>query len=275
MKFVKMQGIGNDYIYIDAINQEIHERKELAKKISNRHFGIGADGMILICKSTIADFKMEMYNSDGSQAEMCGNGIRCFGKFLYDNEFINKREIKVETACGIKTLYLNIKENKVESVKVDMGEPILEAKKIPTNIEKEIITNFPLKIEEKEFKINCVSMGNPHTIIFTEDLKKIDIEEYGSKIENSIYFPKKTNVEFAQILDKSTVKVYVWERGTGETLACGTGACATVVAGIINNKLERSEIKVILKGGELIVTWDKNNKIYLTGEATTVFKGEF
>lgn len=275
MKFVKMQGIGNDYIYIDAINQEIHERKELAKKISNRHFGIGADGMILICKSTIADFKMEMYNSDGSQAEMCGNGIRCFGKFLYDNEFINKREIKVETACGIKTLYLNIKENKVESVKVDMGEPILEAKKIPTNIEKEIITNFPLKIEEKEFKINCVSMGNPHTIIFTEDLKKIDIEEYGSKIENSIYFPKKTNVEFAQILDKSTVKVYVWERGTGETLACGTGACATVVAGIINNKLERGEIKVILKGGELIVTWDKNNKIYLTGEATTVFKGEF
>ncbi len=275
MKFVKMQGIGNDYIYIDAINQEIYNRKELAKKISDRHFGIGADGMILICKSTIADFKMEMYNSDGSQAEMCGNGIRCFGKFLYDNEFINKREIKVETACGIKTLYLNIKENKVESVKVDMGEPILEAKKIPANIEKEIIKNFPLKIEEKEFKINCVSMGNPHTIIFTEDLKKINIEEDGSKIENSRYFPKKTNVEFAQILDKNTVKVYVWERGTGETLACGTGACATVVAGIINNKLERSEIKVILKGGELIVTWDKNNKIYLTGGATTVFKGEF
>ena len=275
MKFVKMQGIGNDYIYIDAINQEIYNRKELAKKISDRHFGIGADWMILICKSTIADFKMEMYNSDGSQAEMCGNGIRCFGKFLYDNEFINKREIKVETACGIKTLYLNIKENKVESVKVDMGEPILEAKKIPANIEKEIIKNFPLKIEEKEFKINCVSMGNPHTIIFTEDLKKINIEEDGSKIENSRYFPKKTNVEFAQILDKNTVKVYVWERGTGETLACGTGACATVVAGIINNKLERSEIKVILKGGELIVTWDKNNKIYLTGGATTVFKGEF
>lgn len=275
MKFVKMQGIGNDYIYIDAINQEIYNRKELAKKISDRHFGIGADGMILICKSTIADFKMEMYNSDGSQAEMCGNGIRCFGKFLYDNEFINKREIKVETACGIKTLYLNIKENKVESVKVDMGEPILEAKTIPANIEKEIIRNFPIKIEEKEFEINCVSMGNPHTIIFTEDLKKINIEEDGSKIENSRYFPKKTNVEFAQILDKNTVKVYVWERGTGETLACGTGACATVVAGIINNKLERSEIKVILKGGELIVTWDKNNKIYLTGGATTVFKGEF
>lgn len=273
MKFVKMQGLGNDYIYIDAINQKIENREELARKISDIHFGIGSDGMILICKSEIADYKMEIYNADGSQAEMCGNGIRCFGKFLYENNFTKKKEIKVETLCGIKTLYLNVKENKVNSVTVDMGNPILEANKIPTTIEKDIIRNYPLIINNKEFKINCVSMGNPHTIIFTNDLEKMDIRRYGKEIEKNSYFPNRTNVEFAQILNRNTVKIYVWERGTGETLACGTGACATVVAGVINGYLER-RVKVFLKGGNLLVEWGKNNKIYLTGPATTVFDGE-
>ena len=235
MKFVKMQGLGNDYIYIDAINQKIENREELARKISDIHFGIGSDGMILICKSEIADYKMEIYNADGSQAEMCGNGIRCFGKFLYENNFTKKKEIKVETLCGIKTLYLNVKENKVNSVTVDMG--------------------------------------NPHTIIFTNDLEKMDIRRYGKEIEKNSYFPNRTNVEFAQILNRNTVKIYVWERGTGETLACGTGACATVVAGVINGYLER-RVKVFLKGGNLLVEWGKNNKIYLTGPAATVCKGE-
>ena len=271
MKFVKMQGLGNDYIYIDAINQKIENREELARKISDIHFGIGSDGMILICKSEIADYKMEIYNADGSQAEMCGNG--CFGKFLYENNFTKKKEIKVETLCGIKTLYLNVKENKVNSVTVDMGNPILEANKIPTTIEKDIIRNYPLIINNKEFKINCVSMGNPHTIIFTNDLEKMDIRRYGKEIEKNSYSPNRTNVEFAQILNRNTVKIYVWERGTGETLACGTGACATVVAGVINGYLER-RVKVFLKGGNLLVEWGKNNKIYLTGPAATVCKGE-
>ena len=273
MEFTKMQGTGNDYIYIDAINQKIEKREELAIKLSDRHFGIGSDGIILICKSKKADFKMEIYNSDGSQAEMCGNGIRCFGKFLYDNKLTNKREIKIETKCGIKTVFLNIKNSLVSNVTVDMGAPIFEAKKIPITIEKEYIKNYPLKVKEKIYNATCVSMGNPHTIIFTNNLEEINVKNDGKIIENSEYFPNKTNVEFAQILNRNTVKMYVWERGTGETLACGTGACATVVAGIINGYLERKSM-VILKGGTLFVEWGKNNKIYLTGDAVTVFKGK-
>lgn len=269
-----MHGLGNDYIYIDAINQKIENRNELAKKISDRHFGIGSDGMILICKSETADFKMEMYNSDGSQAEMCGNGIRCIGKFLYDNKLTKKTIVTIETLAGIKTLKLFIKEGKVDTVKVDMGEPIFESDKIPAKIEKNIIKNFPLQIDDKEFRITCVSMGNPHTIIFVKDLKNIEIEKYGKKIENNEYFPQKTNVEFAQIINRRIVKVYVWERGTGETLACGTGACATAIAGIINQYLDRKEqIRVMLKGGDLFVKWENNNRIYMTGTATTVYKG--
>ena len=273
MEFTKMQGTGNDYIYIDAINQKIEKREELAIKLSDRHFGIGSDGIILICKSKKADFKMEIYNADGSQAEMCGNGIRCFGKFLYDNKLTNKREIKIETKCGIKTVYLNIKNNVVTSVTVDMGLPIFESRKIPTTIEKEYIKNYPLKFKDKTYRATCVSMGNPHTIIFTNNLEEINVKNDGSIIENSEYFPNKTNVEFAQVLNRNVVKMYVWERGTGETLACGTGACATVVAGIINGYLERKSM-VILKGGTLFVEWGKNNKIYLTGDAVTVFKGK-
>ena len=273
IKFTKMQGLGNDYVYMDAIHQKIENESSLAQFVSNRHFGIGSDGLILICKSDIADFKMRMFNSDGSEAEMCGNGIRCVGKFVYDKGLTDKTTVTVETLAGIKTLELNTKEGKVETVKVDMGEPILNPKEIPVISDEEPVKNLMLEAEGRKFKITCVSMGNPHAITEVEDTEKFDVEKYGKVLEVDKAFPNKTNVEFIQIVDKNHVKMRVWERGAGETLACGTGACATAVACYLNGKTDRN-VEVELLGGKLYIEWnEENNHIFMTGPAVTVFEG--
>ena len=274
IKFTKMHGLGNDYVYIDAINQKIENESSLAKFVSNRHFGIGSDGLILICKSNVADFKMRMFNSDGSEAEMCGNGIRCVGKFVYDKGLTNKTTVKIETLAGIKTLILNIKEGKVETARVDMGEPILEAEKIPVISKEQPVKNLVLEAEEKKFKFTCVSMGNPHAITIVDDTKKFDVEKYGRILEVDKAFPKKANIEFVQIADKENIKMRVWERGAGETLACGTGACATAVACNLNGLTDR-KVNIELLGGTLNIEWNEtDNHIYMTGPAVTVFDGE-
>ena len=274
IEFVKMHGLGNDYVYIDAINQNINNRSELAKKVSDRHFGIGSDGMILICKSDIADFRMQMFNSDGTEAEMCGNGIRCVGKFVYDNGYTNKENIEIETLAGVKKLKLFVQNGKVEKVKVDMGEPILEPNKIPVISSEEPVKDLNLNILDRNFKFTCVSMGNPHAITFiNEDVNGFDIEKYGKLVEINAAFPQRTNVEFINIINKNTIKMRVWERGAGETLACGTGACASAVASFINRYTER-KVTVELLGGNLEIEWnEEDNHIYMTGPATTVFKG--
>ncbi len=273
IKFTKMHGLGNDYVYMDAIHQTIENESSLAQFVSNRHFGIGSDGLILICKSDVADFKMKMYNQDGSQAEMCGNGIRCVGKFVYDNGLTNKTRITIETLAGIKTLELNVENNEVKTVKVDMGEPILNPEKIPVKTQEEPVMNLKIKALDKEFKFTCVSMGNPHAITIVEDTKNFDVEKYGKILEVNEVFPNKTNVEFIQILDKEHIKMRVWERGAGETLACGTGACATLVACNLNG-LTNNKAIVQLLGGDLEIEWNKeNNHIYMTGPAETVFEG--
>lgn len=274
IKFTKMHGLGNDYVYMDAIHQNIESESDLAQFVSNRHFGIGSDGLILICKSDIADFKMRMFNSDGSEAEMCGNGIRCVGKFVYDKGLTNKTTVNIETLAGIKTLKLNIKEGKVDTVKVDMGEPILSPEKIPVISNEEIVKNLKLKAWDKEFTFTCVSMGNPHAITIVDNTGKFDVEKYGKLLEVNRAFPRKTNVEFIQIVDRNNIKMRVWERGAGETLACGTGACAALVACSINGLTDR-KANIKLLGGTLEIEWDeKDNHIYMTGPAVTVFEGE-
>ena len=273
IKFTKMQGLGNDYVYMDAIHQKIENESSLAQFVSNRHFGIGSDGLILICKSDIADFKMRMFNSDGSEAEMCGNGIRCVGKFVYDKGLTDKTTVTIETLAGIKTLELNTKDGKVETVKVDMGEPILNPKEIPVISDEEPVKNLMLEAEGRKFKFTCVSMGNPHAITEVEDTEKFDVEKYGKVLEVDKAFPNKINVEFIQIVDKNHVKMRVWERGAGETLACGTGACATAVACYLNGKTDRN-VEVELLGGKLFIEWnEENNHIFMTGPAVTVFEG--
>lgn len=275
-KFTKMQGLGNDYVYMDCTGegQEIVDPSSLAKFVSNRHFGIGSDGLILICKSEVADFKMRMFNYDGSEAEMCGNGIRCVGKFVYDKGLTNKTILDIETLAGIKTLVLNVENNKVESVKVDMGEPILSPEKIPVIAETTPVKNLTIPVLDKEFIFTCVSVGNPHAITIVEDLEEIEIEKYGPVIEKNEHFPKKINVEFIQIKDEATVKMRVWERGSGETMACGTGASAAAVACILNNYVNRN-VEVELLGGNLQIEWnEQDNHIYMTGPAVTVFEGE-
>ena len=274
IKFTKMHGLGNDYVYMDAIHQNIEEESSLAQFVSNRNFGIGSDGLILICQSDVADFKMRMFNSDGSEAEMCGNGIRCVGKFVYDKGLTKKTEVTIETLAGIKTLKLNVKEGKVETVKVDMGEPILEPKEIPVIANEKPVKNLKLKAEDKNFNFTCVSMGNPHAITIVENVKDFDVEKYGKVLEVDKVFPNKTNVEFIEIIDKNNIKMRVWERGAGETLACGTGACASVVACALN-ELTDHKVNVELLGGILEIEWSKeDNHVYMTGPAVTVFEGE-
>ena len=270
IKFTKMHGLGNDYVYIDAIDQKIENESSLAKFVSNRHFGIGSDGLILICKSEIADFKMRMFNSDGSEAEMCGNGIRCVGKFVYDKGLTNKTTVKIETLAGIKTLILNTKDGKVETARVDMGE----AEKIPVISTEKPVKNLELEAENKKFKFTCVSMGNPHAITIVENTKEFDVEKYGKVLEIDKAFPKKANIEFAQIIDRQNINMRVWERGAGETLACGTGACATAVACNLNGLTDR-KVNIELLGGTLNIEWNEtDNHVYMTGPAVTVFDGE-
>ena len=275
LQFTKMHGLGNDYVYMDAINQKIENRSELAKFVSDRHFGIGSDGLILICPSEKADFRMQMFNQDGSEAEMCGNGIRCVGKFVYDKGLTNKKTITVETLAGIKTLVMTEKNGKIETARVDMGEPILEPEKIPVMSKENPVKNLKLNEEDKEFNFTCVSMGNPHAVTFIkEDVNKFDICKYGAKLEVNKAFPKKANIEFINVIDDKTLNMRVWERGAGETLACGTGACASAVAAILNGYTTR-EVTVHLLGGDLKIKWDENdNHVYMTGPATTVFEGK-
>ena len=273
LKFTKMQGLGNDYVYMDAIHQEIRNVSSLAKAISNRHWGVGSDGLILINKSDVADFRMQMFNPDGSESEMCGNGIRCVGKFVYDKGLTNKTDIRIETLAGIKNLKLKVQNKKAKMITVDMGEPILEATKIPVSSDKTPVRGIKIKGLDKEFVATCVSMGNPHAVILLEDIDKLDIEKYGREIECNPIFPNKTNVEFINVEDRKHIKMRVWERGTGETLACGTGACSSVVAGALNGVVDRNVI-VKLLGGNLQIEWkEDDNHVYMTGPAVTVFEG--
>ena len=279
INFTKMEGLGNDYVYVDCTKmnvQELEHISSLAKILSNRHFGIGSDGLILIASSEEADFRMIMFNQDGSQAEMCGNGIRCVGKFVYDKGLTTKKELSIETLAGIKYLKLNVVEGKVETVTVDMGEPILVAEQIP--VTGYILDNGKIKVtvnaNDKEFELYCVSMGNPHAVTIVDKVDSFDVEKYGSLLEVDNHFPNKSNIEFVEIVDRKTVKMRVWERGAGETLACGTGACGVVVACILNDLVDKNEdITVKLLGGDLTIKWDE--RVYMTGPATTVFEGEY
>lgn len=283
-KFTKMQGCGNDYIYVNGFTEKIpqEEKTELVRHISDRHFGIGGDGVIFINPSSEADFEMEMYNADGSRAEMCGNGIRCVAKYVYDKGLTDKTEISVISSGQIKYLQLFLKEGRVDTVRVNMGAPELRPERIPVTVaeagmplEKERIVNAPIIVQGKEYKMTCVSMGNPHAVIFLEDVTNLEIEQIGPYFENHERFPKRINTEFVKVLDKKTVQMRVWERGTGETLACGTGCCATVVACILNG-LTDEKVTVKLLGGEIEIEWDREaNLVYMTGPAVTVFEGEY
>lgn len=274
MKFTKMHGIGNDYVYVNCFEESIKNPSEVSKFVSDRHFGIGSDGLILISPSEKADFRMNIYNADGSQAEMCGNGIRCVAKYVYDYGLTDQTEISVETLAGIKYLKLRVENGKVATVEVNMGAPILEPKEIPVAVDINPVVDVPVEVKGKTYRMTCVSMGNPHAIIFMDNVKELDIKSIGPYFENHQVFPKRTNTEFVEVLDKNTVNMRVWERGSDETLACGTGACATTVACILNNKTE-DEVTVHLLGGDLKIRWDREeNLVYMTGPATVVFDGE-
>ena len=274
IKFTKMHGIGNDYVYIDAINQKIDNPCELAKFVSDRHFGVGSDGLILICSSDKADFRMRMFNSDGSEAEMCGNGIRCVGKFVYDKKMTSKKVITVETLAGIKKLVLNVCDGVVGTVRVDMGEPIFEPSKIPVISDEKVVKNLEINVLDKKFKFTCVSMGNPHAVSVVDNVDVFDVIKYGKLLEVNDKFPERMNVEFISIEDRNNIKMRVWERGAGETFACGTGACAVAVSCCINNFTNR-EVCVHLLGGDLSINWnEKDNHVYMTGSATMVYEGE-
>lgn len=271
--FTKLHGIGNDYIYINAIKHPVKNPKKLAIAMSNRHFGVGSDGLILILPSQKADFRMRMFNADGSEAEMCGNGIRAFAKYVYDHKLTKKTNISVETLAGIKYLQCTVKNGKVHTVTVDMGEPILLRDKIPMIGNPGTVIEEELHVDGVKFSITAVSMGNPHVVIYVEDVKNFPVEKYGPMIENHELFPKRTNVEFVQIVNDKEVIQRTWERGSGETLACGTGASAVTVAGVLTKKTAR-KLKVHLSGGDLTIEWkEKDNHVYLTGPAEEVFEG--
>ena len=274
MKFTKMHGLGNDYVYVNCLKETVENPSELARFVSDRHFGIGSDGLILIRPSEKADFQMDMYNADGSQAEMCGNGIRCVGKYVYDYGLTDKTEITIDTLAGIKNLKLTVENGKVSLIRVNMGSPILSSRQIPVLWEGETAVNIPVEIRGRQYHMTCVSMGNPHAVVFMDNVKELDIERIGPFFEMHPIFPKITNTEFVEVLDRNTVNMRVWERGSGETLACGTGTCATVVACVLNNKTE-NDVTVHLLGGDLHIFWDREaNQIYMTGPAEVVFDGE-
>lgn len=274
MKFTKMHGIGNDYVYVNGFEENVADKAAAAVKVSNRHFGIGSDGLIFINPSKAADFEMEMYNSDGTRAEMCGNGIRCVAKYVYDFGLTDKTEISIETLGGIKYLNLRVEDGKVKEVTVDMGEPELIAAKIPVISSNERVISEDIEVDGKNYQITAVSMGNPHAVVYYDGIAQMEMEKLGPKFENHERFPKRINTEFVEVIDRSTVSMRVWERGAGETMACGTGACAVTVASILNG-LTDHKVKVKLLGGDLFIHWDKQtNHVYMTGPAETVFQGE-
>jgi diaminopimelate epimerase len=275
MKFTKMHGCGNDYVYVNCFAEQVDDPGAVAKLVSDRHFGIGSDGLILIRPSKVADFEMAMYNADGSRGEMCGNGIRCVAKYVYDFGLTDKTSISVETLAGIKYLELTVKDGKVALVRVNMGAPILEAAQIPCDFSMSPVVDQPLAAADQTWPVTCVSMGNPHCVVFTDtDVRELDLAKIGPEFEHHSRFPKRINTEFVNVIDDTHLRMRVWERGSGETLACGTGTCATVVAAVLNG-LTKDEVSVELLGGELFVQWDrKANLVYMTGPATTVFSGE-
>lgn len=281
LNFTKMEGIGNDYVYVNCFKETIENPSELSIKVSDRHFGIGSDGLILIKPSDKADFIMEMYNADGSQSEMCGNGIRCVGKYVYDYGLTDKTDVAIETLAGIKYLKLKVDKKSdedrgsVSMVTVNMGAPIFEPDKIPVKICERLdrVVDYPINVDGGTYNVTCVSMGNPHCITFVDDVDTFPLEELGPKFENHEMFPNRVNAEFVQIVNPVYAKMRVWERGSGETLACGTGTCAAVVASILNG-LTEDEVTVKLLGGELIIRWDREeNLVYMTGPAAVVFDG--
>ncbi|MEA5113291.1 MAG: diaminopimelate epimerase [Geobacteraceae bacterium] len=274
MKFTKMQGAGNDYVYVNCFEETVENPAEVAIRVSNRNFGIGSDGLILIMPSQVADVRMRMFNADGSESEMCGNGIRCVAKYAYDHGIVTKQEITAETGAGILTLQLFTNGNKVEKVQVNMGTPRLSRAEIPMTGDGSLqVVNEPLNILHSTFHITCVSMGNPHCVIFVDDVAGFPVEKYGPLIENHEMFPRRTNVEFIQVISRTEVRQRTWERGAGETLACGTGASAVSVAGVLNGLTER-KILNHLSGGDLELEWRENGPVFMTGPAVEVFTGE-
>ena len=275
MKFTKMQGLGNDYVYVNCLQEQVKNPSEVAVKVSDRHFGIGSDGLILINPSKVADFEMEMYNADGSRGEMCGNGIRCVAKYVYDYGLTDKTSISVETLGGIKYLDLTVEDGKVKLVKVDMGKPILTPTQIPIVAEGDRVIDEPIEVGNVTYRMTAVSMGNPHTVVFVDDVQHLEIEKIGPLFENHERFPKRINTEFVKVIDRKTVQMRVWERGSAETLACGTGACAVAVACILNG-LTEDEVTVHLLGGDLQIFWDREkDTVFMTGPAEVVFDGVY
>lgn len=275
MKFTKMHGCGNDYVYVNGFVEEIKDKPAFVKAVSDRHFGVGGDGAIFINPSKEADFEMEMYNADGTRAEMCGNGIRCVAKYVYDKGLTDRTHISIVSCGKVKYLDLNVADGQVTSVRVNMGAPILTAKEVPVISRMEQSVDEPIIVGGKEYRMTCVSMGNPHAVVFMDDVANLDIAAVGPLFENHTAFPNRVNTEFVKVVDRSRVDMRVWERGTGETLACGTGCCATVVACILNG-LTDNAVTVRVLGGEILIEWDREkNLVYMTGPATTVFEGEF
>lgn len=274
INFTKMHGIGNDYVYVDGFKENIPNPNAFSIYISDRHFGIGADGLVMILPSDKADFKMRIFNADGSEAKMCGNATRCIGKFVYESGYTSKTNITLETLSGIKYLTLNVKDNLVESVEVNMGKAILVPKEIPVLSDLDRFIKEPITIDENTYMVTCVSMGNPHAIIYCDDVDTIPLENVGPKLEFHSLFPDRINVEFVQIINENTVKMRVWERGSGETWACGTGACAVAVSSVLNGYCKQGEeITVQLRGGDLKITYMEDGTVLMNGPATKVFNG--
>ena len=276
MKFTKMQGCGNDYVYVNGFVEKIdtEAKPDIVRRLSDRHFGIGGDGVIFINPSEIADFEMEMFNADGSRSQMCGNGIRCVAKYVYDYGLTDKTSLTIESFGAIKYIDLTVENGKVSLVKVNMGAPILAAKDVPVLSENEQVIDEEIEVEGKNYRMTCVSMGNPHAVVYMDDVKNLDIDKVGPYFENHKRFPERVNTEFVKVIDRNTVEMRVWERGTGETLACGTGCCAIAVSCILNG-LTEDKVTVKVLGGELLCEWDREaNLVYMTGPATVVFDGE-
>lgn len=273
MIFTKMHGLGNDYVCINCFRERVEDPPGFARTLCDRHYGIGADGLILICPSKVSDFKMEIYNSDGSVAGMCGNGIRCLGKYVYDYRLTGKETLSIETKSGIRNMHLHIQDGKACGAMVDMGVPRLNAHSIPILSEKDLVINDPIEVQKKNYRMTGISMGNPHAVIFLEEINRISLEETGRELEFHPRFPERANIEFCHVTARDRMEIRVWERGVGETLACGTGACAAVVASVLND-LTDEEVIVKLLGGELSVRWDRKvNHVFLEGPAVKVFDG--
>ncbi len=273
LNFTKMHGIGNDYIYFNCFETPIHHPEKLAIQLSDRHFSVGGDGIVLICPSQVADAKMRMFNIDGSEGKMCGNAIRCVGKYIYDHGIAPKQTVRIETLSGIKTLKLQIENGVCVGATVDMENAVLQPKQIPVLLEGEKIVNVPYTVAGKTYGITCVSMGNPHCVVFTDDVESLPLDKIGPAFENAPIFPDRTNTEFVKVIDKTHIRMRVWERGSGETWACGTGACASVVAAVLNGFCAmNTDVCVSLNGGELIIKYT-GETVYMTGPAAVAFSG--